>query len=58
MSNFIYAFSTECRDKLLSMQYELLKSDDVKCIYVFLNNGRQDFSCYGIQCALSDTLTF
>lgn len=58
MSNFIYAFDIESRDKLISMQYELLKSDDERHIFVFLNKERQDFSCDGIQCVMSDTLTF
>lgn len=58
MGSFIYVFSIDGRDKLLSMQYELLKSDDAKCIYVFLNKGRQNFSCDCVPCAISDTLTF
>lgn len=58
MGNFIYVFSIEGRDKLLAMQYELLKSDDAKHTFVFLNNGRQDFSFDGIKCAISNTLTF
>jgi len=58
MGSFIYVFSAEGRDKLLSMQYELLKSDDAKSIFVFLNKGRQNFSCDGIPWAVSDTLTF
>ena len=58
MGNFINVFRRDGRDKLLSMQYELLKSDDAKCIFVFLNKGRQNFSCDGIPWAVSDTLTF
>lgn len=58
MANFIYVFSEEGRDKLLSLQYEMLKCDDSKRIYVFLNKERQDFSCEGLKFALSDTLTF
>lgn len=58
MGNFIYVFSADGKDKLLSMQYELLKSDDARNIFVFLNKERQDFSCDGIPCAISDTLTF
>ena len=58
MGSFLYVFSLDGRDKLLSMQYELLKSDDAKCIFVFLNKGRQNFSCDGIPWAISDTLTF
>lgn len=58
MTNFIYVFGTDSRDKLLAMQYELLKSDEVKRIYVFLNKECQNFSCDGVRFALSDTLTF
>ncbi len=58
MANFIYVFGTDSRDKLLAMQYELLKSDEAKCIYVFLNKECQNFSYDGIKFALSDTLTF
>lgn len=58
MSEFIYVFSDEGRDVLLSRQYKLLKSDVVKHIYVFLNKGEQNFACDGIPYALSSTLTF
>lgn len=58
MGNFIYVFSVEGRDKLLSMQYELLKSDEIKCIFVFLNKEQQNFSCDSIPYVVSDTLTF
>lgn len=58
MGSFIYVFSIEGRDKLLAMQYELLKSDEEKHVFVFLNKERQNFSCDGIPWAMSDTLTF
>lgn len=58
MAHFIYVFSDEGRDKLLAMQYELLKYDEQKHIYVFLNAERQDYACSDIPYALSDTLTF
>jgi len=58
MPKFIYVFSKEGRDSLLALQYELLKSDEDKHIFVFLNNERQDFSCDNLAHALSDTLTF
>lgn len=58
MSGFIYVFGEEGRDILLSRQYELLKSDDAKHIYVFVNKDDQNFACDGVTCALSDTLTF
>lgn len=55
---FIYVFSDEGRDILLARQYELLKSDENKHIYVFVNNGEQNFACDGVPYALSNTLTF
>lgn len=58
MGNFIYVFSVESRDKLTAMQYELLKSDEAKHVFVFLNKERQNFSCDDVTYAMSDTLTF
>lgn len=58
MSNFIYVFDEEGRDRLLSLQYEMLKCDNEKRIYVFLNKERQDFAANEFRYALSDTLTF
>jgi len=58
MPKFIYVFSKEGRDSLLALQYELLKSDEDKHIFVFLNNERQDFSYDNLPHAFSDTLTF
>lgn len=58
MRNFIYVFSIDGRDKLLAMHYELLKSDDIKHIFVFLNKEQQNFSCDGVPYAMSDILTF
>jgi len=58
VQNFIYVFDVDARDTLLSMKYELLKSDDDKKIYVFVNKDRRDFSCAKTGYVLSDTLTF
>ncbi len=58
MSNFIYVFSEMGRDKLLSLQYKILKCDENKSVYIFLNKEHQDFSCNDFKFALSDTLTF
>lgn len=57
-NGFIYVFSEEGRDALLARQYELLKSDSFKHIYIFVNKDEQNFSCDGIPYALSNTLTF
>lgn len=58
MNGFLYVFGDEGRDILLSKQYELLKSDKAKQIYVFLNKDEQNFACDGVTYALSNTLTF
>lgn len=58
MPAFIYVFDEEGRNQLLALQYEMLKCDDKKSIYVFLNKERQDFSSNDFKFALSDTLTF
>lgn len=58
MHGFIYVFSDEGRDILLSQQYELLKSDNIRHIYVFVNKDNRNFACDGVPYALSDTLTF
>ena len=55
---FIYVFSDEGRDILSARQYELLKSDEAKHIYVFVNKDEQNFACDGVPYALSNTLTF
>lgn len=58
MSNFIYVSGEDNRDRLILMGYSLLKQDTENHIYVFLNQGIQDFACSDIKFAMSDTLTF
>lgn len=58
MANFIYVFSKDERDKLLSLNYKMLKADEVKNTYVFLNKEQQNFSADDFKFALSNTLTF
>lgn len=58
MANFIYVFGAESRDRLIALQYELLRADEENHIYVFLNKECQSFSCDDIKFAMSDTLTF
>lgn len=57
MEKFLYVFSEEDRDALLSMGYTLLKSDG-KGIYVFVNQANQTFALTNVQFVRSDTLTF
>ena len=58
MTNFIYVFSVKDRDELIRMGYELLKEDAAKNIFVFINNGRQDFDAKQLRFVASNTLTF
>lgn len=58
MQRFIYVFDEGARDALLARRYGLLKSDEAKLIFVFVNEERQDFACAGIEYVLSDVLTF
>lgn len=59
MSNyFIYVFTREARDVLLTRGYALLKSDEQGGRYVFVNRLNDTFSCGGISYVLGDTLTF
>lgn len=58
MSGFIYVFSEAGRDALLSKEYEMIKEDCAKNIYVFLNKDSQNFTCDNVPYVLSDTLTF
>lgn len=58
MANFIYVFDEKGRDLLLAHGYEMLKCDEQKHIYVFINQERQTFAQGDFTYALSDTLTF
>jgi len=55
---FIYVFSTQDRDKLLSKNYNLLKSDERNNIYVFENNNQLVFDNTDMKFVFSDMLTF
>lgn len=58
ITNFIYVFDEDARDKLLDMNYKLLKRDEKNHIYVFVNEDREVFALDGISHILSDTITF
>ena len=58
MFMFIYVFSTQDRDKLLSKNYNLLKSDERNNIYVFENNNQLVFDNADMKFVFSDMLTF
>lgn len=55
---FIYVMDTESRDKLLSLGFELLKENDTKSIWVFVNKRELNFDTVDVPCVVSDTLTF
>jgi hypothetical protein len=58
VQNFIYVFDKEARDTLLGLKYDLLKHDEVKDIYIFVNEDRGKFTFANISYVISDTLTF
>jgi hypothetical protein len=58
MPKFIYVFSEEEKDKMLELNYEIIKCDKDKHVYVFLNTEHLNFAIEEIKFALSDVLTF
>lgn len=55
---FIYVMDKTSKDMLLSYGYELLKENNTKSIWVFVNKPDQNFDVFDIPCVVSDTLTF
>lgn len=58
MTNFIYVFDENAKNKLLDMQFKMLKADDKNNIYIFVNEGRKNFAIDDISYVMSNTLTF
>lgn len=58
MPKFIYVYGKDARDKLASLHYQLLKSDEGNDIYVFAQEDRVDFEKMDLRYTLSDMLTF
>lgn len=61
MERFVYAFSEEDRDYLLSQGFMLIKSDEIHKRYTFENKTHHEFSAKetdGKQLVFSNTLTF
>lgn len=60
MEKFIYISGEVNRDLMLSKGFELIKSDDVNKMYVFINSGdiKIDFAIDSNQLAFSNILTF
>ena len=57
-TNFIYVFDADAKNKLLSMQFMMLMSDDKKNVYIFVNDDNENFAVDDIPYMISDTLTF
>ena len=58
MSKFIYVFSEEDRDRLISQGYALIKSDVRQGTYVFENKDTMIFDLHSVKFVYSDTITF
>lgn len=58
MEKFIYVFCEEDRDALLSLGYQLLKSDNDQDMFVFVNQPEQKFSKLRLPFLNTDKLTF
>lgn len=60
MGRFLYVFSEDARDKLLSRKFEMIKEDKRNNIFIFLNQISDDlaFSVNDISYIESNTLTF
>lgn len=57
-TNFIYVFDADAKNKLLEMQFVMLKSDDKNNVYIFVNDDNKNFVVDDIPYVISDTLTF
>lgn len=57
-TNFIYVFDADAKNKLLEMQFMMLKSDDKNNVYIFVNDDNENFAVDDIPYMISDTLTF
>lgn len=57
-TNFIYVFDADAKNKLLTMQFMMLKSDDKNNVYIFVNDDNENFAVDDIPYMISDTLTF
>lgn len=58
MEKFLYVFGKEARDRLLSANYTLLKSDEKNEVYVFANQMDMAFVLADISFIRSNTLAF
>lgn len=58
MKHFLYAFDEGERDKLLALNYVLVKSDNHNHIYIFENKDNLTFNLKDSKIIESDKLTF
>lgn len=58
MDAFVYVFSEDARDRLLAMQYTLMKSDEERGIFMFLNKETTCFSQSEFPYVTSNIITF
>lgn len=58
MTNFIYVFDENAKNKLLDMQFKMLKADAKNNVYIFVNEGQKNFAIDDISYVMSNTLTF
>lgn len=58
MGKFIYVFSKEDRDTLLSLGYQLMINNETASTYVFVNKNQMVFEDLKIKFAVSDSLSF
>lgn len=58
MEKFIYVFSLDDKETLLTKGYNLLKSDELNHIYIFENKSDFCFSENNMKFVYSDVLTF
>ena len=58
MYKFIYVFTKETSDELVTQGFNLVKSDEKNKVYVFENNPKKQFTFSKKDFAFSNTLTF
>lgn len=58
MYKFIYVFTKEMSDVLVTLGFSLVKSDEKNKIYIFENNPEKEFTFSKKDFVFSNTLTF
>lgn len=58
MYKFIYVFTKETSDELVTQGFNLVKSDEKNKVYVFENNLKKQFTFSKKDFVFSNTLTF